>query len=479
MSSHVDDAHIELERFARFCSLLRVENHDPFELEPFQWRVLLDYFLGVLETLVLVSKKNGKTTLLAALGLYHLVTTDDAECVIGAASRDQATIIYDQATGFVRRSPELQERVDPKRGYREIRSKADAGRVRVLAADVDTADGVLPTLALVDELHRHKDAGLYGVFRDGLGPRDGQMVTISTAGDNEMGTLGQIRTAARSLPLIVRDGKYLYARSSDASFAMHEWSLDHDDDEHDLELVKQVNPASWQTVEKLRTRHDSPSMQPWQWLRFACGVWVAGDQWWMLPDVWRDGELDERLKPGERIAIGFDGSRYADATALVGCRIEDGFVQVLGMWEAPSSPPPTDWEVSSGEVGALLAEVMDEYAVVRGYFDPPLWQSEIDGWAREFGETPVMRFWTARARMMAAVERFRTDNVARSVPHAPDDRLDRHILNAQVKITRGGYWLTRRSEREKIDGAIATVLAYEARCDALLGDVDRTSHGFL
>jgi phage terminase large subunit-like protein len=55
----------------------------------------------------------------------------------------------------------------------------------VLAADVDTADGVIPTLALVDEMHRHKSAGLYGVFRDGLGARDGQMLTISTAGDNE------------------------------------------------------------------------------------------------------------------------------------------------------------------------------------------------------------------------------------------------------------------------------------------------------
>ena len=66
-----------------------------------------------------------------------------------------------------------------KRGYREIRSRRDAGRIRVLAADVDTADGVIPTLALVDELHRQPSAGLYGVFRDGLGPRGGQMVTIS------------------------------------------------------------------------------------------------------------------------------------------------------------------------------------------------------------------------------------------------------------------------------------------------------------
>ena len=51
----------------------------------------------------------------------------------------------------------------------------------MLAADADTADGVIPTLAIVDELHRHPSGALYGVFRDGL-LGDGQMVTISTAG---------------------------------------------------------------------------------------------------------------------------------------------------------------------------------------------------------------------------------------------------------------------------------------------------------
>lgn len=475
LAAHPSD---ELERFARFCYQLTLVERRPFALEDFQWRVLLDYFAGVTETLALVSKKNGKTTLLAALSLFHLMRRQDAECVIGAASRDQASIIYEQACGFVRRSPGLQTRMVLKRGYREIRGKYDdASRVRVMAADVDTADGVIPTLALVDELHRHKDAGLYGVFRDGLGPREGQMVTISTAGDNEMSSLGQLRTAARALPVTVRQGKYLYARSDDGSFAMHEWSLDADDDVHDIELVKQVNPASWQTVAKLRARHDSPSMQPWQWLRFGCGIWVAGDSWWMVPDVWRGAETIEELEQGDRIALGFDGARYGDATALVACRLEDGLVQLLGLWEAPSPPPP-DWEVPEGEVDRAVAEAMERFKVVRGYFDPPLWQSEIDRWSRQYGQSSVMRFWTARARMMQANERFRTDTVSGGVPHTKNARLDAHILNTQIKETRGGYWLTRRSSTEKIDASLASVLAYAARCDALLDVVDRRAAFF-
>ena len=479
--SSPSDAPARLEKFAGFCGNLRLEDGDPFELEGFQWRMLLDYFAGVIETLVLLSKKNGKTTLLAALALYHLVTTRDAECVIGAASRDQAGILFKQAHGFVRRSPGLAQHVDPKPGYREIRRKSDAGVIRVLAADVDTADGVIPTLALVDELHRHRDAGLYGVFRDGLGPRDGQMLTISTAGDNEMGALGVLRAAARHLPLVVTelDGRYVYARSGDDSFAMHEWALKDDDDTDDMELVKLVNPLSSQTVAKLRRRHDSPSMLPWQWLRFACGVWAAGEAWWMIADVWRDNESAEALQAGDRITLGFDGARYGDATALVGCRLEDGLVELLNVWEAPSTPAPPDWEVPGGEVDAAVATAMERFKVVRGYFDPPLWQSEIDKWSLEFGETAVMRFWTARTRMMHAVERFRTDNVAGAVPHVPNAVLDKHVLNAQAKEVRGGYWLTRRSEREKIDAAVATVLAYEARSDALQNEEPSGEYVFL
>src|SRR4051812_49709252 len=183
----------ELEAFGRFCGALTLDSGEPMSLEPFQRSMLDDFFTGAVETLILLPKKNGKSTLLAALALFHLITTPDAECVIGAASRDQATILYDQAAGFVRRSPGLDKRVHVKRGYREIQSQRDAGRIRVLAADVDTADGVIPTLALVDELHRHKSAGLYGVFRDGLGPRSGRMVTISTPGDSENSPLGLMR----------------------------------------------------------------------------------------------------------------------------------------------------------------------------------------------------------------------------------------------------------------------------------------------
>src|SRR4051812_38990100 len=124
----------ELATFGRFCAALTLDSGEPMMLEDFQRQMLAEHFEGASETLILLPKKNGKSTLLAALALFHLITTPDAECVIGAASRDQATILYDQAAGFVRRSDGLEQRVHVKRGYREIQSRRDSGRIRVLAA---------------------------------------------------------------------------------------------------------------------------------------------------------------------------------------------------------------------------------------------------------------------------------------------------------------------------------------------------------
>jgi phage terminase large subunit-like protein len=296
------------------------------------------------------------------------------------------------------------------------------------------------------------------------------MITISTAGEHELSALGAMRAAAQGLPLQEREAgtAHLVAATADRSYVMHEWALDKDDDLDDVEVVKRANPSSWQTLEALRARHDSPSMLPWQWARFACGVWVSSEAWWIAGEDWHALQRDEHLMPGDRITIGFDGARTGDATALVGCRIADGLVELLGVWEAPDDLP--QWEVPASEVDALLGSVMERFKVLRGYFDPPLWRSEIDGWAREFGDKPVERFETSRSRMYGAIERFRTDVATGRLTHSGDVTLTRHVLNCQTREARGGGYLLqkeRSSSKHKIDAAVAAVLAYEARAAVL------------
>lgn len=315
-----------LEHFAAFCSKLTTDQRKPFDLEPFQQTMLADYFRGVQETLILIPKKNGKTTLMAALALHHLLYVPDAEVFIAASSADQATILYRFATRFVNRSPGLQKRLLVRKGTREIRSRRDEGFIRVVASDSDHIDGVAPTLAIVDELHRHKSTGLYDVFSDGLDARDGRMLTISTAGSDEDSPLGRMRANAYASGKVKRKGKYRYVLNTDGGFALHEWALDATDDMSDLKVVKMVNPLSSMTEAKLRRRQKSPSMTTHRWARLACNIWAQEEDAAISALDWAPiGDREASILPADTrdVVIGVDLGWTRDTTAIVPVGVRD------------------------------------------------------------------------------------------------------------------------------------------------------------
>lgn len=310
----------DLEHFEAFCRTLTLENGRRFELEPFQKTILGDYFRGARETLVVIPKKNGKTTLMAALLVYHLAYVDEARAYLAASSIKQAALCYDFARGFVNRSAALQRRILVRAGTKELRSKRDDGFAVVLAADSDTADGVGPTLAIVDELHRAKSTALYDVFRDGLDARDGSMLSITTAGDDEDAPLGVMRSNFLAMPGKRIRGRYTYCRSRDRSNVMHEWALRPTDNLEDLDLVKSVNPLRSMTKAKLRRRRDSPTMTTTSWARFACNVWTQGEDAAIATIDWaRRARPGLRLPDGDGCAkvIGIDLGWTKDTTAIV------------------------------------------------------------------------------------------------------------------------------------------------------------------
>lgn len=310
----------DLEHFEAFCRTLTLENGRRFELEPFQKLILGDYFKGARETLVIIPKKNGKTTLLAALFVYHLFVVDEARAYLAASSVKQAGICYAMASGFVKRSAALQRRILVRAGTKELRSKRDDGFMLVLAAEADTADGVGPTLAGVDELHRAKSSALYDVFRDGLDARDGSMLAITTAGDDEDGALGVMRTNYLAMSGKRIQGRYTRCKSRDGTNVMHEWALRPTDNLDDLDLVKTVNPLRSMTKAKLRRRRDSPSMTMTSWARFACCVWTQGEDAAIATIDWaRRGRSGLRLPDGAgaRKVLGIDLGWTKDTTGLV------------------------------------------------------------------------------------------------------------------------------------------------------------------
>jgi phage terminase large subunit-like protein len=415
--------------------------------------MLGDFFDGTTETLIVISKKNGKSTLLAAIALFHLITTIDAECVIAAASRDQATILFDQAAGFVKRSEGLQALVAVKKGFREIRSAGDRGRIRVLASDVDTADGVIPTLALVDELHRHRSADLYGVFRDGLGPRHGRMITISTAGDDELSPLGVMRTAAYALPGMVRRGGHRYVRSPDGAYAMHEWALGPDDDIHDMRVVKRANPAPWQTTFALARRHDSPSMTEAQWKRFACGIWAQVEGSWVTAEAWDACAGEVRLDLADQHFVGVDIGRKKDSSAVAMVGMVDNNLHISVKIRTPRPDAP----VAVADARADVLAAARDGNVTEVVYDPHQFQESAE--LLEEQGLLLIEFPQTDARMAPASETFYELIMSGRVVHDGDSTLREHVLAAVASETERGVRISKRKSKQRIDAAIALAMA--------------------
>jgi phage terminase large subunit-like protein len=451
----------DLGLFVRFCAELTLSSGKPFVLESFERRIMRDFFAGARETVVLLPKKNGKTTLMAALALYHLLVTPDAECVIGAAAREQATIMLRQIRGFIRRSEYLRDRLVMNK--REIHSTWDEGLIRVMSSDADTGDGVIPTLAIVDELHRHKNGDLYGVFRDGLVARQGQLITISTAGDDQDSALGVARAKMYAQPVFEQDGAYHYARSEDGSYVMHEWALEPHEDRNNLEVVLRANPASWQTIDELRKRFESPMMTPWQWARFACGVWLQGEDRVIGPVEWAACAAEGGLKPPEGVTVrlGLDLGWSVDTTAAVPHWLVDG-VAYLGRPRILVPPEQQGVSLRKADVIAALDELRAEYGAEIVVVDPENDGEVIAQDLEDVGFEVIAHSQKPQVMALAA-ERFYAAVREGKLRHPDDSQLNRHVLNAVRRSTEDGRWrFVKESKQSKkvIDGLIAAAMVH-------------------
>lgn len=321
-----------LQHFREWASTLILDTGEPWTLEPFQEAFIEDVFSGAPECWLVVPEGNGKTTLVAGLALYHCEHKLQAAVPVAASSREQAEILYRQAEGFVLRSPRLYEPVHsviqaakgkqktevPRflclEGYRRINHFA-GGRIQVFAADDRTGDGVIPTLGIIDELHRHRDMSLYRTWAGKLLKRKGQIVTISTAG--EPGTefelsRERIRQEAAELE---REDTFLRARS--ARIVLHEWSVPEKGDVTDFGLVKHANPFSGITVEALEEKYHSPTMTLQHWRRFVCNLPTRDSTAAIQEAEWHAARTDDAIPDGTPVWVGADIAWKWDTTAFV------------------------------------------------------------------------------------------------------------------------------------------------------------------
>lgn len=135
------------------------------------------------ETMLEVGRKNAKTTMLAGIALYMLVADGEpgAEVYSTATKRDQAKLVFDEATNMVRQSPELAAILEKRRT--DLYCPSLMAKFQPLGKNSDTLDGLNASCVIMDELHGVKDRNLYEVMKQSQSARrEPLLIMITTAG---------------------------------------------------------------------------------------------------------------------------------------------------------------------------------------------------------------------------------------------------------------------------------------------------------
>lgn len=194
------------------------------------------------------------------------------------------------------------------------------------------------------------------------------------------------------------------------------------------------------------------------------------------------------VRQGEEIVMFLDGSKNDDATALVGCRVSDGHVFVIGMWQKPPGERGKDWVVPRNKVDYAVDRAFSDYRVSAFWGDPShvlddeskdrFWDGLFDQWHRKYGRR--LKLWADGKKhsvmfdmadfpkqkdFVGAVEAFIADVEDQNFTWDGDVRLRQHFLNAVRMPTRAGLSIGKehRESKRKIDLAVCAIGARMVR----------------
>lgn len=268
------------------------------------------------------------------------------------------------------------------------------------------------------------------------------------------------------------------------------------DDELNKAIASVRGDAEWLKVDRIRKSMRDPKNTPSESRRKWFNQITAAEDSWADPQDWDDNaDPSLKLEPGDEIVMFFDGSKSDDATVLVACRVADGALFVLGLWQAPPKARRGEWLAPRGEVARRVRQARADYRIVGFFGDPshtredgtldPYWMSTVDAWHREMHSQLLVWAKPGRnghavafdmsnkhgegAKFVEAAELFVEEMSAGDTPHDGHPELARHIKNAKRFPTRFGVSLMKDGPESprKIDLAVAAVGARMVRRQVL------------
>ncbi len=366
-------------------------------------------------------------------------------------------------------------------GLERIMRKRGDGKAISLSTSPSARDGARTTFQLADETHwwtLPKLIRAHQTMMANLPKRklaDAWALEVTTAPEPGSGSVAE---STMNYAKAIDEGRVKDSRL----FFFHRQASD----KHDITTEKGARDAvmeasgpahTWRDIESIVELWRDPTTDRNYWERVWCNRLVQSSQKAFDSEKFNSLKAKDRpVEKGDLIVLGFDGAQFRDAVGLVGTHIESGYQFVLGAWECPYNQEG-NWQVPAEEVDAAVQAAFEKYKVWRMYADPPYWQAWISKWAGDYGDDVVVEWWTNRRKQMSyALESFETSISSEDISHDGSEVLSRHIGNAYRhdlpnRDEEGKpLWLIRKERSDsphKIDLAMAAVLSWEARNDAI------------
>lgn len=426
---------------------------------------------------VSVARKNGKSTLTAGIGLYMAFFDEEqgAEVYCAAMKRDQAKIVWSEASRMVKRTPALKQRITSFVGNLHVEAKAQ--KFEPLGADADNMDGLNVHCAIIDELHAHKTRNVLDVLTTATGARRQPLVfIITTAGfDRNSVCWEQHDYSVKVLEDILPDD----------SFFAYVAGIDEDDDWKDEAVWPKANPNLNVSVkaEDLRIKAQRASEVPGQqnaFRRLHLNEWTEQADRWLDMAVWDENgqPFDPLSLEGQECFAGLDLSSTADVTAFE--LWFPGEQKALHYFWVPEEGirqraerdrvPYDVWE-RDGYIEATEGNVVD-YDVIRVRINEigevyNIRELAIDRWNSTQLQTQldgdgftVIPFGQGFASMSAPTKEMERLILERKLNHGNDPVLRWMASNvAVVQDAAGNLKIDKAKSTERVDGMVALAMA--------------------
>lgn len=198
-------------------------------------------------------------------------------------------------------------------------------------------------------------------------------------------------------------------------------------------------------------------------------------------------DVERVVEEQSLIVIGVDGARFRDALAIVATDVETGHQWPLGIWERPDWATADDYEHPADEIEGVMIDAFERFEVWRAYVDPQHIDHLLTRWQGRWGDKVVVPWFTNRPKPVAWAVRSYCDAIGSGdMTHDGDLSFRRHVSSAVRRLLNvydddRQQMFTLEKDRpnspRKIDAAMAGVLSWEARGEAIAaGATKRTEY---